>query len=160
MKKTILVLTLSGFLATTFADTAKSDASMITASGSVAASKATATADDGGKFVDTNEANLIIDKDSGVAVLKKIPCNDGTACFAVNTASRKLLVAINKGVANDQAIKFIEEEAAPQFDFTLMTKYALGTNWKLANSDQQTKLISLFRQLLIYTYSSALVTVE
>lgn len=88
--------------------------------------------------------------DSGVIV--NIPCEANSACAVVSETTRQLLAVINQDSSADQ----IQSIVAPQFDFVLMTRYALGNNWKLANPDQQAQLSSLFRQLLIYTYSTAI----
>ncbi|MDQ5920059.1 MAG: phospholipid transport system substrate-binding protein [Pseudomonadota bacterium] len=83
-------------------------------------------------------------------------CESDSPCRVVSDTSKKVLEAVNRGVPQNQTITLINNVAAPQFDFTLMTKYALGNNWKLANPEQQQQLVELFKQLLIYTYSTAL----
>lgn len=91
---------------------------------------------------------------SGVTV--SVACSDGSACDLINDTSTKVLSAVNKGVPQSQTMGLIQTVIIPQFDFALMTKYALGNNWKLATKAQQDQLVDLFKQLLIYTYSSAL----
>ncbi|MBP9742479.1 MAG: ABC transporter substrate-binding protein [Burkholderiales bacterium] len=83
-------------------------------------------------------------------------CEADSPCRVVSDTSKKVLDAVNKGVPQNQTVSLINTIAAPQFEFTLMTKYALGNNWKLATAEQQQQLVELFKQLLIYTYSTAL----
>ena len=92
---------------------------------------------------------------SGVFVTTT-PCDVDSPCGVVSDTSKKVLEAVNRGVPSNQTVSLINSVAAPQFDFTLMTKYALGNNWKLATPAQQQQLVDLFKQLLIYTYSTAL----
>lgn len=89
-------------------------------------------------------------------VVSNINCDENSPCAVVTDTSKRVLDAVNKGVNSQQTMDLIQSVIAPQFDFTLMTKYALGNNWKLATAEQQTELVDLFKQLLIYTYSSAL----
>ncbi len=83
-------------------------------------------------------------------------CEIASPCGTVADTSKKVLDAVNKGVSQSQTMGLIQTVIIPQFDFTLMTRYALGNNWKLATPDQQVQLVDLFKQLLIYTYSTAL----
>ncbi|MCX8515031.1 MAG: ABC transporter substrate-binding protein, partial [Burkholderiales bacterium] len=83
-------------------------------------------------------------------------CESNSPCSAVYDTSKKVLDAINKGDATNATINLIYSIAIPQFDFTLMTRFALGNNWKLATQDQQQQLVLLFKELLIYAYSSAI----
>lgn len=50
----------------------------------------------------------------------------------------------------------IEQKLLSNFDFTRMTALAMGRNWKQATPEQQQKLTSEFRTLLVRTYSNAL----
>jgi phospholipid transport system substrate-binding protein len=88
---------------------------------------------------------------STVTVAKGVECSAGTACFVVSDTSNRAIDLINKNNAMQMT-----NVVTSQFDFNLMTKYAMGTNWKLATPEQQAKLVSLFKQLLISTYSTAL----
>ena len=90
----------------------------------------------------------------GVTV--NVPCDDGSPCSVISDTSKRVLDAVNKGVPPSQTMSLIQAVILPQFDFTLMTKYAMGNNWKLATPEQQAQLVDLFKQLLVYTYSSAL----
>lgn len=92
----------------------------------------------------------------GGVTITATSCDPDSPCAVVGDTSKKVLDAVNKGVPQSQTISLINSIAAPQFDFTLMTRYALGNNWKLATPEQQQQLVELFKQLLIYTYSTAL----
>jgi len=52
-------------------------------------------------------------------------------------------------------IDLVEAKVLPYFDFTRMTRLAMGKNWRQADSQQQQVLISEFRELLVNTYASA-----
>ena len=92
---------------------------------------------------------------SGVTI-SAASCETDSPCRAVADTSTKVLDAVNKGFPQSQTMPLIQTIVVPSFDFTLMTKYAMGNNWKLATPDQQAQLVDLFKQLLIYTYSTAL----
>jgi|GEM_PF-1661609 len=88
---------------------------------------------------------------STVTIASGVACGAGTACFVVSDTSNKAIALINKDAAEQMMSVVLS-----QFDFKLMTKYAMGNNWKLAKPEEQTKLVSLFQQLLVKTYSTAL----
>lgn len=50
----------------------------------------------------------------------------------------------------------IEVKLAPHFDFMRMTALAMGKNWRSATPEQQQRLASEFKTLLVRTYSTAL----
>jgi phospholipid transport system substrate-binding protein len=51
--------------------------------------------------------------------------------------------------------ELIETKVAPHFEFTSMTRLAMGRNWKQATPDQQKALSQEFRTLLVRTYTTA-----
>lgn len=55
-----------------------------------------------------------------------------------------------------KAYALVESKIVPHFDFTAMTRLALGKNWAKATPDQQAQVTDAFRNLLVRTYSSAL----
>ncbi len=58
---------------------------------------------------------------------------------------------------NKKKIKnLIEGKILPHFDFTRMTRLAVGRFWKQATPAQQTELTDEFRSLLVRTYSASL----
>ena len=91
-----------------------------------------------------------------VMVDEGINCNNTSACQIVRDTSQSVLNAINQNATNQSTINIINTIVTPIFDFNLMTKYALGSNWKVANSTQQKHLVTLFQQLLILTYAGTL----
>jgi phospholipid transport system substrate-binding protein len=55
-------------------------------------------------------------------------------------------------------LDLVEAKILPHFDFTRMTRLAMGKNWSKAAPEQQQQLIKEFRTLLVRTYSNALTT--
>lgn len=55
-----------------------------------------------------------------------------------------------------KARELIETKIAPHFNFTSMTKLALGKNWNAANPEQRKALTGEFRALLVQTYTASL----
>jgi phospholipid transport system substrate-binding protein len=52
--------------------------------------------------------------------------------------------------------ELVETRILPFFDFTRMTRLAVGRNWRLAAPEQQQALTLEFKTLLVRTYSTAL----
>ena len=50
----------------------------------------------------------------------------------------------------------LERDVLPHIDFDLMTKLAIGKNWKKSSKEQRSALVSEFRSLLVKTYTKAL----
>ena len=55
-----------------------------------------------------------------------------------------------------RAIELVEEKVLPHFDFTRMTRLAVGRDWRHASPEQQKALTEEFKTLLVRTYSNAL----
>ncbi len=70
-------------------------------------------------------------------------------------ASIKADSAIQSG-DRSKAYALIEQKVLPHFDFTRMTRLAVGRNWNQASPDQQKQLIYEFKDLLVRTYASSL----
>ena len=83
-------------------------------------------------------------------------CDKGTPCYVIKTSASTLSQAVNQNVSEKQAYAMIQNSIIPQIDFTLVTRLAMGNSWKTATSDQQTQIINLFKQMLVFSYSSAL----
>jgi len=49
-----------------------------------------------------------------------------------------------------------EAKVLPHFDFTRMTRLAVGRNWQQANDAQKEQLVKEFRTMLVRTYSTSL----
>lgn len=55
-----------------------------------------------------------------------------------------------------RAIELVEQKVLPHFDFTRMTRLAVGRDWRHASPEQQKALTEEFKTLLVRTYSNAL----
>ena len=75
--------------------------------------------------------------------------------------SQKMLAALKKDKnlikQNPQRIyELVSEIVLPHFDFTTMSKWVLGKNWRSLNPDQQQRFTTEFRTLLVRTYAVSL----
>src|SRR3954453_17875304 len=79
-----------------------------------------------------------------------------------NTAQEVLaIVRQDKDIQGGDKAKIldlVEAKILPHFDFTRMTRLAMGKNWSKATPEQQQELVNEFRTLLVRTYSNALST--
>ncbi|MDQ3184964.1 MAG: ABC transporter substrate-binding protein [Pseudomonadota bacterium] len=79
-----------------------------------------------------------------------------------NTAQEVLaIVRQDKDIRAGNTAKIldlVEAKILPHFDFTRMTRLAMGKNWSKAEPEQQQQLVKEFRTLLVRTYSNALTT--
>ncbi|MDA8383710.1 MAG: ABC transporter substrate-binding protein [Betaproteobacteria bacterium] len=75
----------------------------------------------------------------------------------VKTASQDVIALLKKthGGAH-QPRAAILEKIAPDFDFTHMTRLAVGQYWRQATPQQQAALTRQFRDLLVNTYANAM----
>ena len=55
-----------------------------------------------------------------------------------------------------KVVQLAEAKVLPHFDFTRMTRLAVGRNWQQATPEQREALTKEFRTLLVRTYSSSL----
>ena len=55
-----------------------------------------------------------------------------------------------------KVVSLAEQKVLPHFDFTRMTRLAVGKNWQQANDAQKESLTKEFRTLLVRTYSTSL----
>lgn len=53
-------------------------------------------------------------------------------------------------------LDLVEEKVLPHFDFTRMTRLAVGRSWSQASDAQKESLVREFRTLLVRTYSTSL----
>ncbi|HXF67879.1 MAG TPA: ABC transporter substrate-binding protein [Burkholderiales bacterium] len=53
-------------------------------------------------------------------------------------------------------VELAEQKVLPHFDFTIMTRLAVGRSWSQASAAQQQALERAFRTLLVRTYTTAL----
>ena len=75
--------------------------------------------------------------------------------------SQKMLAALKKDKdllkQNPQRIyELVSEIVLPHFDFTTMSKWVLGKNWRTLNPEQQQRFTNEFRTLLVRTYAVSL----
>jgi phospholipid transport system substrate-binding protein len=55
-----------------------------------------------------------------------------------------------------KVVDLVEKRVLPHFDFVRMTRLALGAAWRQASPEQQKRLVSEFRALLVHTYAATL----
>lgn len=67
----------------------------------------------------------------------------------------KVFDIINKKDLNSSTIELIKNIVVPHFNFILMTKYVLASNWNELSESEKKEITSLFKSLLVNTYSSA-----
>ena len=56
----------------------------------------------------------------------------------------------------DLIYPMVEDLVLPHFDFTKMSQWVLGVNWRTASADQKSRFTEQFRTLLVRTYAKAL----
>jgi phospholipid transport system substrate-binding protein len=59
-----------------------------------------------------------------------------------------------------KALKLAEEKILPHVDFEEATRLAVGRGWKQASPEQQKKLVTEFKNMLVRTYSNAISAYE
>jgi len=57
---------------------------------------------------------------------------------------------------SDEVMRLVEQQVAPHFDFTTMSRLVLGVTWRRASEAERTQFTAAFRQLLVRTYSKSL----
>jgi len=58
----------------------------------------------------------------------------------------------------DALYKMAEEKVLPHFDFRRMSQWVLGRHWRTATPEQRDRFVAEFRDLLVATYSTALLS--
>lgn len=69
------------------------------------------------------------------------------------------IIKADKEIQNGNQKKIyalVDAKVLPHFDFTRMTRLAVGRYWRDATPEQQQKLVNEFRNLLVRTYSTSL----
>lgn len=56
----------------------------------------------------------------------------------------------------DRLYKMADEKVLPHFDFRRMAQWVLGRHWREASPEQRDRFVAAFRDLLVRTYSQAL----
>jgi phospholipid transport system substrate-binding protein len=65
-----------------------------------------------------------------------------------------------QGGNQQKILKLVQDKILPYVDFKRMTALAAGRYWREATPEQQDKLSSEFRDLLIYTYAGAIAQIR
>ena len=87
---------------------------------------------------------------------------DATAPDALAKAVTEEVLAVLQADKDIQAgnqkkvIDLVEKKVLPHFNFTRMTRLAVGGNWRQASPEQQKQLTNEFRTLLVQTYAATL----
>lgn len=80
----------------------------------------------------------------------------------VDQTVKEVLEIIGKdesiGEDKERMLDLIKNKILPHFNFTRMTRLAMGKHWSNAAPDQQNVIVDEFRTLLVRTYSNALTT--
>lgn len=69
------------------------------------------------------------------------------------------IIKADKDIQNGNQQKInalVDAKVLPHFDFTRMTRLAVGRYWRDASPEQQQKLVNEFRNLLVRTYATSL----
>ena len=74
----------------------------------------------------------------------------------VKSATEDVLAVIKKTTDRATLRKVAQQKVLPYFDFTEMTRLAVGRPWREATPEQKKKLQAEFTDLLVNTYTSAL----
>jgi phospholipid transport system substrate-binding protein len=62
-----------------------------------------------------------------------------------------------KAGSTKRAIELVEQKVLPHFNFSRMTALAVGKDWRQASEAQKKALTEAFKELLVRTYSNALI---
>jgi phospholipid transport system substrate-binding protein len=100
----------------------------------------------------------------GVCWMAALPARaaDTMAPDALSKAVTEEVLAVLKADKDIQSgnqkkvIELVEKKVLPHFNFTRMTRLAVGGNWRQATPEQQKRLTDEFRTLLVQTYAATL----
>lgn len=71
----------------------------------------------------------------------------------VKNVVQEVLVALKQDKTDKKKIQaMVDEKVLPIFDFTLLTKRAVGVSWKTATAEQKKVLVEEFRDLLVRVF--------
>ena len=54
-----------------------------------------------------------------------------------------------------KTLALVDAKVLPHFDFTRMTRLAIGKHWRTATNEQKQALVTEFRNMLVRTYTKA-----
>ena len=100
----------------------------------------------------------------GVCWMAVLPARaaDTMAPDALSKAVTEEVLAVLKADKEIQSgnqkkvVDLVEKKVLPHFNFTRMTRLAVGANWRQASPEQQKHLTNEFRTLLVQTYAATL----
>jgi len=87
---------------------------------------------------------------------------DTSPDILVNHTAQEILAIIKQdkeiqsGTNKAKMLDLVETKILPHFNFTRMTRLAMGKNWRKAAPQQQREIVDQFRTLLVRTYYKAL----
>jgi phospholipid transport system substrate-binding protein len=99
-----------------------------------------------------------------LAVVLAAPALAQTQELAPDALAKRVTEEVLTVIRSDREIQagntrkihdLVEAKVLPHFDFTRMTRLAVGAPWRQASAAQQQSLTDEFRTLLVYTYTSA-----
>ena len=99
-----------------------------------------------------------------LSVSAGLPARAGAQTVAPDVLARSVTDEVLKVIRADKelqagnhkkVVELIETKVAPHFEFTSMTRLAMGRNWSQASADQKKALTQEFRMLLVRTYTTA-----
>ena len=74
----------------------------------------------------------------------------------VKTTTEEVLSLIRQNKDRQKLLKLAEVKVSQHFDFSRMTRLAVGKGWQKASAQQQQRLQKEFKDLLLRTYANAL----
>ncbi len=88
-----------------------------------------------------------------------VPANaaEGSPEALVKSSVEEVLAVIKQTQDRSALRKLAEQKVLPYFDFAQMTRLAMGPAWRKASPEQRQALVDNFRELLVNTYTNALV---
>lgn len=102
---------------------------------------------------------------AAVAAFALAPLASSAADVAPDALVRKSIDEVLAVIRTDKDLQagnqrkildLVEEKVLPNFDFTRMTRLAVGRSWSQASDAQKESLVREFRTLLVRTYSTSL----
>lgn len=99
-----------------------------------------------------------------LSVSAGLPVRAAAQVLAPDALARSVTDEVLKIIRSDKelqagnqkrVVELIENKVAPHFEFTSMTRLAMGRNWSQANPEQKKALTQEFRMLLVRTYTTA-----